>query len=87
MPLRSAEKVETPGLLRETSCAMIKVPRPFFPAAVPRRDLLLRILLLAVVIASQTGCATSDADLDYTRQTAPDPTQDHSYHGWNNSNY
>jgi len=46
-----------------------------------------RLLLLAAVLLAQAGCATTDADLDYTRQTAPDTTQDHSYHGWNNSNY
>ncbi len=46
-----------------------------------------RFLALVVVIAAQTGCATSDADLDYTRQTAPDTTQDHSYHGWNNADF
>jgi hypothetical protein len=47
----------------------------------------LRLLVLAAVLLAQAGCATTDADLDYTRQTAPDATQDHSYHGWNNANY
>jgi len=46
-----------------------------------------RFILLAALILAQAGCATTDADLDYTRQTAPDTTQDHSYHGWNNANY
>jgi hypothetical protein len=48
-----------------------------------------RLLLLAAVLAVPTGCATSDADLDYTRQPSPDTTSsgDTSFHGWNNVNY
>jgi hypothetical protein len=61
--------------------------RALLAAAVRLRSRFLLVILLAAVLAAQTGCATSDADLDYTRQTAPpDPTQDHSYHGWNNAN-
>jgi hypothetical protein len=55
-----------------------------------RRGLpLLRLLLLAAAVAAQAGCATSDADLDYTRQPPPDATTsgDTSFHGWNNANY
>ena len=65
---------------------MIFASRVISPA-VPRTMPWPRLLLLIAVLAAQTGCATSDADLDYTRQTTPDATQDHSYHGWNNSNY
>jgi hypothetical protein len=66
---------------------MITAFRAFPANANPCSQRLLLLLLLAVVITVQTGCATSDADLDYTRQTTPAPTEDHSYHGWNNSNY
>jgi hypothetical protein len=65
---------------------MISALRAARPAT-SRRIPWLRLLLLAAVVAAQTGCATSDADLDYTRQTAPDTTQDHSYHGWNNADF
>ncbi len=47
-----------------------------------------RLLALAVILLAPTGCATSDADLDYTRQPAPDTSSgDNSFHGWNNVNY
>ena len=46
------------------------------------------LLVLAALIVLLPGCATTDADLDYTRQKAPDTSNgDHSYHGWNNANY
>jgi hypothetical protein len=52
------------------------------------RDLpYLRLLALAAVLAAQAGCATSDADLDYTRDKPVDNSNDHSWHGWNDSNY
>jgi hypothetical protein len=48
----------------------------------------LRLLVLAAVILAQTGCATTDADLDYTRDKPTDEVpKDHSYHGWNDNNY
>jgi hypothetical protein len=46
------------------------------------------LLVLASVIFAQTACATSDADLDYTRdQPTAEAPKDHSYHGWNDNNY
>ncbi len=48
----------------------------------------IRLLVLAAVLLAQTGCATSDADLDYTRDKPTDEApKDHSYHGWNDNNY
>jgi hypothetical protein len=48
----------------------------------------LRLLLLGAVILAQAGCATTDADLDYTRDKPTDEVpKDHSYHGWNDNNY
>ncbi len=48
----------------------------------------IRLLVLATVFLAQTGCATSDADLDYTRdQPTDEAPKDHSYHGWNDNNY
>ncbi len=52
-----------------------------------RRGRLLRLLLLVIVLVAPSGCAQTDADLDYTRDKPVDTTdRDHSYHGWNNSN-
>jgi hypothetical protein len=45
------------------------------------------LLLLAAFLLAQSGCATSDSDLNYQRDQAPDQTKDHSYHGWNDNNY
>jgi hypothetical protein len=54
----------------------------------PRFGTALRLLVLAAVIFAQTACATSDADLDYTRdQPTAEAPKDHSYHGWNDNNY
>jgi hypothetical protein len=44
------------------------------------------LLLLAAIVLFQSGCAQSDADLDYQRDK-PAAAGDHSYHGWNNANY
>jgi hypothetical protein len=53
-----------------------------------RRLPVVRLLALAAVLLAQTGCATSDADLDYTRDKPTDEApKDHSYHGWNDNNY
>jgi hypothetical protein len=49
---------------------------------------ILRLLMLAAVLFAQSGCATTDADLDYTRDKPTDEApKDHSYHGWNDNNY
>ena len=42
---------------------------------------ILKILLLATLVMGQSGCATSDDDLNYTRKTI-DTSGDTSYHGW-----
>jgi hypothetical protein len=47
---------------------------------------LLRIVVLLALLLVQVGCATSDADLDYTREKPADPAVDNSYHGWNSAN-
>ncbi len=44
-------------------------------------------LFLAAGLVILPGCATSDSDLDYTRDKSSDNPGDHSYHGWNESNY
>jgi len=44
---------------------------------------ILKIILLGTLLIGQSGCATSDADLDYTRKTMDDSSGDSSYHGWN----
>jgi hypothetical protein len=46
----------------------------------------LRIGVLLALLLVQAGCATSDADLDYTREKPADPAADNSYHGWNSAN-
>ena len=49
---------------------------------------ILRLLVLAAVLFAQSGCATTDSDLDYTRdQPTDEAPKDHSYHGWNDNNY
>jgi hypothetical protein len=54
----------------------------------PLRNLpVIRLLVLTAVLLAQTGCATSDSDLDYTRDKPTDEApKDHSYHGWNENN-
>ncbi len=50
---------------------------------------LLKILRMGVLLALllvQAGCATTEADLDYTREKPPDHPVDNSYHGWNSAN-
>jgi hypothetical protein len=44
-------------------------------------------LALAASLVLLPGCATTDADLNYTREKPLDTTSDHSYHGWNDANY
>jgi hypothetical protein len=43
---------------------------------------ILKVTLLGIFLIGQTGCATSDADLGYTRKTIDDSPGDNSYHGW-----
>jgi hypothetical protein len=47
---------------------------------------LLRALLLLTVLLVQTGCAETDADLNYTRDSQVQKQGDNSYHGWNDQN-
>jgi hypothetical protein len=48
-----------------------------------RLSLAFRITVLLTLLLAQVGCATSDADLDYTREKPQDNTKpDQSYHGW-----
>lgn len=43
----------------------------------------LRFAVLLTLLLVQVGCATSDADLDYTREKPQDNQKaDQSYHGW-----
>jgi hypothetical protein len=47
----------------------------------------LKIFLLLALLLLQVGCATTESDLDYTRDTSSAPKSgDNSYHGWNNAN-
>jgi len=63
-----------------STCAAVRRAVRFGPV--------LRLLVLAAVILAQAGCATTDADLDYTRDKPTDEVpKDHSYHGWNDNNY
>ena len=41
-----------------------------------------KLALLGILIMAPSGCATSDSDLDYKRNTI-DNSGDTSYHGWN----
>ncbi|MCE0484604.1 MAG: hypothetical protein LV479_10250 [Methylacidiphilales bacterium] len=43
---------------------------------------ILILLLVSGIVLGQTGCATTDSDLSYTRKTL-DNSGDTSYHGWN----
>jgi hypothetical protein len=45
------------------------------------------VLFAAALLVGLPGCATSESDLDYTRDKPSDNPGDHSYHGWNESNY
>jgi hypothetical protein len=47
---------------------------------------LLRALLLLTLLLVQTGCAQTDADLGYTRDSQTPKQGDNSYHGWNDAN-
>lgn len=42
----------------------------------------IKIILLCVILMGQSGCATSDSDLGYTRKTMDNSAGDNSYHGW-----
>jgi hypothetical protein len=55
--------------------------RPVFYANMDFLFKILKVVLLGSLFLSQTGCATSDEDLDYTRKTV-DTSGDSSYHGW-----
>jgi hypothetical protein len=46
----------------------------------------LRTFLLLALLLAQAGCATTESDLDYTRDTQVQKAGDNSYHGWNNAN-
>jgi uncharacterized lipoprotein YajG len=46
----------------------------------------LRILLLLALLFVQVGCATTESDLDYTRDQPVPKQGDNSYHGWNDAN-
>lgn len=47
----------------------------------------LHILLLLAVLLMQAGCAETESDLDYQRDSpVPKSSGDNSYHGWNNNN-
>jgi hypothetical protein len=70
-----AEKVETSPTLRESGARM------------PKILCALAWIVLAASLVILPGCATTDADLDYTREKPADNSADHSYHGWNNANY
>jgi hypothetical protein len=47
----------------------------------------LRILLLLTLLLVQVGCATTESDLDYTRDKPASTQGDSSYHGWNDTNH
>ena len=49
-------------------------------------SLIFRVTVLVLLLLVQVGCATSDADLDYTREQPSEKQGDTSYHGWNNAN-
>ena len=70
------EKVETGGGLRESDPCMPKIFSGFA-----------WIILATALLVALPGCATSDSDLNYTRDKPSDNPGDHSYHGWNDANY
>jgi len=68
----------------------LKAKRRSAKLAYMPRLLLRRLALIlgaAGTFATLTGCATSDSDLNYSREQATPASGDHSYHGWNDANY
>ena len=47
---------------------------------------LLRTILLLALLVAQAGCATTESDLNYTRDQPVQKDGDNSYHGWNDAN-